>query len=94
MKSLFDMDNASDFEGGKKIFPDYLMFSHNTSRHFSDLLFFHIQLHSENSKKNILCKKVDNKQKLGISVGIQVPASSVAVIEVGDADKDIANLRK
>lgn len=45
-------------------------------------------------EKNILCKEVDNKQKLGISVGIQVPASSVAVIEVGDADKDIANLEK
>jgi large subunit ribosomal protein L7Ae len=44
-------------------------------------------------EKKILCKEVDNKQKLGISVGIQVPTSSVAVIEVGDAEKDIASLK-
>ena len=43
-------------------------------------------------EKKILCKEVDNKQKLGIAVGIQVPTSSVAVIEVGDAEKEIANL--
>jgi len=44
-------------------------------------------------EKNILCQEVDNRQKLGIAVGISVPASSVAVIEAGDADKDIAALK-
>ncbi len=45
-------------------------------------------------EKKILCYEVDSKQKLGIAVGIKVPCSSVAVIEVGDAQKDIANLNK
>ncbi len=45
-------------------------------------------------EKNILCKEVDNKQKLGIAVGIPVAASSVAVIEAGEAEKDIAALEK
>lgn len=44
-------------------------------------------------EKNILCKEADSKQKLGIAVGIPVPASSVVVIELGDADKDIASLK-
>ena len=44
-------------------------------------------------EKNILCKEVDNKQKLGIAVGISVAASSVAVIDAGDAEKDIAALK-
>jgi len=44
-------------------------------------------------EKNILCKEVDNKQKLGIAVGISVAASSVAVIELGDAEQDIAGLK-
>ena len=43
-------------------------------------------------EKGIICKEVDSKQKLGIAVGIPVAASSVAVIEVGEADKDIAGL--
>ena len=48
----------------------------------------------------ILCKEkgvkygeVDSKEKLGISVGIPVKCSSVAVIEAGDVAKDIANLK-
>ncbi len=45
-------------------------------------------------EKNILCQEVDNKQKLGISVGIPVSASSVAIIEAGDAGKDIAALKE
>jgi large subunit ribosomal protein L7Ae len=44
-------------------------------------------------EKNIKCREVDNRQKLGIAVGINVPASSVAVIEAGDAEKDIAGLK-
>jgi large subunit ribosomal protein L7Ae len=44
-------------------------------------------------EKKILCKEVDSRQKLGIAVGIPVAASSVAVIEPGDAEKDIAGLK-
>ncbi|MBS3065618.1 ribosomal L7Ae/L30e/S12e/Gadd45 family protein [Candidatus Pacearchaeota archaeon] len=50
---------------------------------------------------NILCKEknipfaeVDSKQKLGIAAGIGVNASSVAVINGGEADSDIAQLKK
>ncbi|MCH8329525.1 MAG: 50S ribosomal protein L7ae [Nanoarchaeota archaeon] len=45
-------------------------------------------------EKKILCKEVDNKQKLGIAVGIPVAASSVAVIESGDAEADIDSLKQ
>lgn len=44
-------------------------------------------------EKNILCKSVDNKKKLGISAGLPVAASSVAVIDAGDAEKDIKGLK-
>ena len=44
-------------------------------------------------EKNILCKEVESKQKLGIAVGIPVAASSVAVIETGDAEQDIEGLK-
>jgi len=44
-------------------------------------------------EKGIICKEVDSRQKLGIAVGIPVAASSVAVIEAGEADKDIAELK-
>jgi large subunit ribosomal protein L7Ae len=45
-------------------------------------------------EKNIPCHEVDSKQKLGIAVGISVSASSVAIINAGDAEKDIATLKK
>ena len=45
-------------------------------------------------EKGIPFLEADSKEKLGIAVGIPVPASSVAVIEAGDAEKDIANLKK
>jgi large subunit ribosomal protein L7Ae len=45
-------------------------------------------------EKGILCIEVDNKQKLGIAAGLPVKASSVAVIDAGDAEKDIANFKK
>ena len=45
-------------------------------------------------EKNVLYREVDSKQKLGIAVGIHVSASSVAIIEAGDAEKDIAALKK
>lgn len=44
-------------------------------------------------EKSIPCQEADSKQKLGIAVGIPVSASSIAVIESGDAEKDIAALK-
>lgn len=44
-------------------------------------------------EKNILCHAVDSKQKLGVVAGIPVSTSSVAVIEAGEADKDISRLK-
>jgi large subunit ribosomal protein L7Ae len=44
-------------------------------------------------EKKIPCYEVDSKQKLGIAVGLPVSASSVAVIDAGDASKDIAGLK-
>jgi len=45
-------------------------------------------------EKKVKCEEVDNKQKLGIAAGINVACSSVAVIEAGDAEKDIAALKE
>ena len=45
-------------------------------------------------EKGIPCVEADSKQKLGIAVGISVAASSVAVIDAGDADKELAALAK
>ncbi|MAG10725.1 50S ribosomal protein L7ae [Candidatus Pacearchaeota archaeon] len=44
-------------------------------------------------EKGIKCVEVDSKKKLGISVGLPVAASSVAVIEAGEADGDIVGLK-
>jgi len=44
-------------------------------------------------EKGIPCMEADNKQKLGIAVGIPVSASSVVVIDAGDAEKDIKSLK-
>jgi len=44
-------------------------------------------------EKNIPCLSVDDKQKLGLSVGLPVAASSVAVIEAGEAEPDIASIK-
>jgi len=44
-------------------------------------------------EKKILCKEVDNKQKLGIAAGLSVSASSIAIINAGDAEKEIAGLK-
>jgi len=44
-------------------------------------------------EKKILFKEADSKQKLGIAAGLPVSASSVAVIELGEAEKDIAFLK-
>ena len=45
-------------------------------------------------EKSIPCKEVDNKQKLGIAAGLPVSASSVAIIEGGDVEKELAGLKK
>ena len=44
-------------------------------------------------EKKIPCKEVDSRQKLGIAAGVPVSTSSVAVIEAGDAKKDIDSLK-
>ncbi|MCH7568667.1 MAG: 50S ribosomal protein L7ae [Nanoarchaeota archaeon] len=44
-------------------------------------------------EKNIPCFEVDSKQKLGIAVGIPVSTSSVAIIELGDAENDLEGLK-
>ena len=45
------------------------------------------------NEKKIPYMEVDSKKKLGISAGIPVSASSVAVVEPGDAEKDIKSLK-
>jgi large subunit ribosomal protein L7Ae len=44
-------------------------------------------------EKNIPCQEADSKQKLGIAVGLPVSASSVVIVDAGDAQKDIASLK-
>ena len=44
-------------------------------------------------EKKIPCQEVDSKQKLGIAVGLPVSASSIAVIEPGEAQTDISSLK-
>lgn len=44
-------------------------------------------------EKKILCKEADSKQKLGLAVGISVPASSVVVVQAGEAESDIKSLK-
>lgn len=45
-------------------------------------------------EKNIPCKDVDSKQKLGVAVGIPVPSSSVAIVDAGEAEKEIEALKR
>jgi large subunit ribosomal protein L7Ae len=45
-------------------------------------------------EKNIPCIEADKKEKLGISVGLGVPCASVAIIDAGDAEKDIEGFLK
>ncbi len=44
-------------------------------------------------EKNIKCQEADSKQKLGIAAGLAVPASSVVVIEAGEAEADISGIK-
>jgi len=44
-------------------------------------------------EKNIPCIAADSKQKLGVAIGLPVAASSVVVIEAGEAESDIAQIK-
>jgi len=44
-------------------------------------------------EKGIKCFEADSKQKLGIAVGLPVAASSVVVVNSGDAEQEIASLK-
>ena len=44
-------------------------------------------------EKNIPCFEVDSKKKLGLAIGIGVNTAAVAVIQVGEAEKDIIQLK-
>jgi len=44
-------------------------------------------------EKKIKCVEADSKKKLGIAAGIPVACSSVAVIEPGDAEKEIVGVK-
>src|SRR3989344_5055193 len=39
-------------------------------------------------EKNIPCVEADKKDKLGISAGLSIGCASVAITELGDAEKD------
>jgi large subunit ribosomal protein L7Ae len=43
--------------------------------------------------KGIPCEEVDDKQKLGVAVGLSIACSSVVVIEAGDAQADISSIK-
>jgi len=43
-------------------------------------------------EKNIVCQAVDSRKKLGVSAGIGVSCSAVAVIEPGEALKHLSDL--
>ena len=44
-------------------------------------------------EKKIPCHEVDSKQKLGLSIGLPVKASAVAVIDAGSASKELSALK-
>ncbi len=44
-------------------------------------------------EKKVPCKEVDSRQKLGLAVGISVPASSIVVISAGEAESEINSLK-
>ena len=45
-------------------------------------------------EKGIPCSEADKKEKLGIAVGLSVACSSVAIINAGDAEKDLESFIK
>lgn len=42
-------------------------------------------------EKNIYCVEADSKKKLGLAAGINVGCAAIAVIDAGDAEKDLAS---
>ena len=44
-------------------------------------------------EKDIPCVSVDSKQKLGISAGIGVSTSAVAILDAGDAASEISGIK-
>jgi len=46
------------------------------------------------NEKKIPLAHVKSKQELGRACGVNVPAASIAIIEEGDAKKDIADMKK
>ncbi len=44
-------------------------------------------------EKNVPCVEVDSKKKLGVSVGIGVNTAAVAIIEAGEAGKEISEIK-
>ena len=50
-------------------------------------------LHILCKEKGIKYGEVDSKKKLGISAGLPVACSSVAILEAGDTEKDIHALK-
>ena len=45
-------------------------------------------------EKGIKHSEVDSKKKLGVAAGIPVSCSAVAIIDAGEAEKEIASLKK
>ena len=45
-------------------------------------------------EKDIPCVEADKKEKLGISVGLNVSCASVAIVEAGDAQADLEGFVK
>ncbi|MFA7707698.1 MAG: ribosomal L7Ae/L30e/S12e/Gadd45 family protein [Candidatus Pacearchaeota archaeon] len=45
-------------------------------------------------EKNIPCIEADKKEKLGISVGLNLGCASVAITDLGDAEKDFEGFVK
>jgi len=45
-------------------------------------------------EKNIPCVEADKKEKLGIAVGLGVACASAAIINAGDAEKDLESFVK
>ncbi len=44
-------------------------------------------------EKKIPCVEVDSKKKLGLAVGIGVNASAIAVVDAGEAQKEVASIK-
>jgi len=45
-------------------------------------------------EKNVPCVEADKKEKLGISVGLNVSCASACIINAGDAEKDMEGFVK